>query len=98
MLNTLPHYSDDATIKLNYHYNIRSIVAIAPVDGQYTPGGTKTRLKDIDYFVIHGAQDTDVNSFAGNKQFDRIRFTDNHYHFKAGLYVYGANHGQFNTS
>ena len=93
LLNTLPHYSDDATIKLNYHYNIKSIVAIAPVDGQYKPGGTKTRLKDIDYFVIHGAQDADVNSYAGNKQFDRISFADNGYHFKAGLYVYGANHG-----
>jgi hypothetical protein len=27
-----------------------------------------------------------------------VRFTDSLYHFKAGLYVYGANHGQFNTS
>lgn len=98
LLNTLPYYSDDATIKLNYNYNIKSIVAIAPVDGQYRPGGTRTRLENINYFVIHGSQDGDVTSFAGSRQFDRIQFTDSTYHFKSGLYVYGANHGQFNTS
>jgi dienelactone hydrolase len=98
LLNTLPYYSDDASIKLDYQYNIQSIIAIAPVDGQYKPGGTRTKLKDINYFVIHGAQDADVNSFAGNRQFDRIAFTDSIYRFKSGLYIYGANHGQFNTS
>ncbi|MFY0630579.1 MAG: hypothetical protein JXR05_09370 [Flavobacteriaceae bacterium] len=98
LLNTLPYYSDDATIKLDYNYNIKSIIAIAPVDGQYAPGNTRTKLKDINYFVIHGSQDGDVTSYAGARQFDRISFTDSIYRFKSGLYVYGANHGQFNTS
>tara|TARA_R110002073_G_scaffold313380_3_gene485311 strand:+ start:19467 stop:21956 length:2490 start_codon:yes stop_codon:yes gene_type:complete len=98
LLNTLPYYSDDATIKLDYNFNIKSIIAIAPVDGQYSPGGTRTKLKNMNYFVIHGAQDGDVSSFAGTRQFDRISFTDSIYRFKSGLYVYGANHGQFNTS
>ena len=98
LLNTLPYYSDDATIPLGYNYNIKSIVAIAPVDGQYAPGNTRTKLKNIDYFTIHGAQDGDVSSFAGSRQYDRITYTDSTYHFKSGLYVYGANHGQFNTS
>ena len=98
LLNTLPYYSDDATIKLDYNFDLKSIIAIAPVDGQYTPGGTRTKLKDINYFVIHGAQDGDVSSYAGNRQFDRVEFTEDAYRFKAGLYVYGANHGQFNTS
>ena len=65
LLNKLPYYSDDATIKLDYNYNIKSIIAIAPVDGQYAPGNTRTKLKDINYFVIHGSQDGDVTSFAG---------------------------------
>lgn len=98
LLNTLPYYSDDATIKLDYNFNIKSIIAIAPVDGQYAPGNTRTKLKDINYFVIHGAQDGDVSSYAGTRQLDRISFTDSIYRFKSGLYVYGANHGQFNTS
>ena len=98
LMNTLPYYSDDATITLNYNFNIKSIIAVAPVDGQYAPGSTRTKLKDIDYFTIHGAQDADVTSFAGSRQFDRITYTDSTYHFKSGLYIYGANHGQFNTS
>jgi len=98
MFNGLPYYPDDASIKFDYDYNINSIVAIAPVDGQYQPGDTRTAIEDVNYFVIHGAQDADVTSFMGSQQYERVKFTDSLYHFKSGLYVYGANHGQFNTS
>jgi dienelactone hydrolase len=98
MLNTLDYYPDDATIKLGYHFNIRGIVAIAPVDGQYKPGGTGTKFENVDYLTIHGAQDADVTSFAGAMQYERIKFTDSIYHFKSAVYIAGANHGQFNTS
>ena len=98
MFNKLPFYPDDASVRFDYHYNIKSIVAIAPVDGQYEPGETRTAFEDVSYFVLHGAQDADVNSYMGSQQYERIRFTDSLYHFKAGVYVYGANHGQFNTS
>lgn len=98
LFNSLDHYPDDASIKLDYHFNIRGIVAIAPVDGQYQPGETLTKIGDVDYFTIHGSQDGDVTSFMGSSQFERIQFTGSNYHFKSGLYVYGANHGQFNTS
>ena len=98
MFNTLSHYPDDATIPFDYNYNIKSVIAIAPVDGQYEPGNTRTKLEDVNYFVIHGAQDADVSSFMGSQQYERVKFSDSTYHFKAGLYVYGANHGQFNTS
>jgi len=96
--NKLPNYPDDADIKLGYNFNIRSIIAIAPCDGQYKPAKNRTSLKNIDYFVLHGAQDGDVRSFMGSQQYERIKFTDNNYHFKTGLYIYGANHGQFNTT
>jgi len=98
MLNALDYYPDDATIKLGYHFNIRAIVAIAPVDGQYKPGGTGTKFENVDYLTIHGAQDADVTSFAGAMQYERIKFTDSTYHFKSAVYISGANHGQFNTS
>ncbi len=98
MFNKLPFYPDDASIKFNYNYNIKSIVAIAPVDGQYEPGNSRTEIEDVSYFVIHGAQDADVSSFMGSQQYERVNFKDSLYHFKSGLYVYGANHGQFNTS
>ncbi len=98
MFNKLPYYPDDASIKFNYNYNIKSIIAIAPVDGQYEPGNSRTEIEDVSYFVIHGAQDADVSSFMGSQQYERVNFKDSLYHFKSGLYVYGANHGQFNTS
>jgi dienelactone hydrolase len=98
MFNKLPFYPDDASIKFNYNYNIKSIIAIAPVDGQYEPGNSRTVIEDVSYFVIHGAQDADVSSFMGSQQYERVNFKDSLYHFKSGLYVYGANHGQFNTS
>ncbi|MEM1258049.1 MAG: hypothetical protein AAGH81_05935 [Bacteroidota bacterium] len=98
LFNALSYYPDDASVRFDYNYAIRSIVAIAPVDGQYQPGDTRTAIKDLDYFVIHGAQDADVRSFMGSQQYERVTFADSLYHFKSGLYVYGANHGQFNTS
>jgi len=98
LLNKLTHYPDDATITLDYNYTINSIIAIAPVDGQYEPGNTRTSLKDINYFVMHGSQDGDVSSYAGSKQYERITFSDSTTFIKSGLYIQGANHGQFNTS
>ncbi|SDM97453.1 alpha/beta hydrolase [Kriegella aquimaris] len=97
MFNKLPFYPDDASIKFDYNFNIKSIVAIAPMDGQYEPAGSRTEIEDIDYFVIHGSQDADVSSYMGSQQYERITFKDSLYHFKSGLYIYGANHGQFNT-
>jgi dienelactone hydrolase len=98
MLNDLEYYPDDASIKLGYHFNIRGIVAIAPVDGQYKPGDSRTKFENVNYLTIHGAQDADVTSFAGAMQYERIKFTDSAYHFKSTVYISGANHGQFNTT
>ncbi|MCS5490196.1 poly(ethylene terephthalate) hydrolase family protein [Algoriphagus limi] len=98
MLNQLDFYPDDASIPLGYHFDIQSVIAIAPVDGQYKPGNSLTKIENVSYLGIHGAQDSDVESFDAAKQFERISFTDSAYHFKAGIYIAGANHGQFNTS
>lgn len=98
MFNKLPFYPDDASVKFDYNYNIKSIAAIAPVDGQYEPGESIIEIEDINYFVIHGAQDADVSSFMGSQQYERVKFKDSLYHFKSGVYVYMVNHGQFNTS
>lgn len=98
LLNKMPLYYDDATIPMDYGFNIESVVAIAPVDGQYEPGESRTALTDVNYLVLHGAQDADVSSFAGSKQYERIHFSEDSDLFKASLYIQGANHGQFNTS
>jgi len=98
VFNRLPFYPDDARVAFDYGFGIHGVAAIAPVDGQYKPAGTPTRLQNLDYFVLHGSHDGDMQSFHGQRVLERVRFTDGAFHFKAGLYVHRANHGQFNTS
>ena len=104
--NRLKHYPDDATKRFDFGFGIRSIVAIAPVDGQYKPADVPTPLDDINYLVIHGSHDGDVSSFSGNRQYERVRYPDasrsgasprDTTYFKSAFYVYRANHGQWNT-
>lgn len=97
-LNKLNTYPDNGSIKLDYKYNIRSVVAIAPVDGDVKPAGKSIELKDVNYLVIHGSDDMDVTSFMGYSQYKRVTFTFGTENYKASVYVYGANHGQFNNS
>jgi dienelactone hydrolase len=95
--NRLQRYPDDARVKFDFGFNIRSVVAIAPVDGQYMPTGQSTPLENLDYLLLQGAHDSDVSFFSGDRQYKRIKFTDDRYWFKTSLYIYRANHGQFNT-
>jgi hypothetical protein len=98
LFSTLPHYPDDGRELFDFNFNIRSIISIAPSDRQYEPAGTGTPLKDINYFVMHGSHDADVQSFLGMRQFNRLGFSEDFHGFKSALYIYRANHGQFNTS
>ncbi len=93
----LAHHPDDASVPLNYDFDIRVVAAIAPVDGQYMPGNRRLPLEDVDYLVLHGAHDMDVITFMGARQYARIAFSGEQERFKAALYIYGANHGQFNS-
>lgn len=95
--NRLPAYPDDASVPFDYGFGIRSVIAIAPVDGQYRPASRGTPLENVNYFSIQGSHDADMRSFHGALQYERVRFTDGEPWFKALLYVYGANHGQFNS-
>ena len=95
--NKLPRYPDDARVTFNFRFDIRTLVAIAPVDGQYRPADQGTPLSDINYLVLHGAHDSDVSTFMGQRQFQRIRFTGHGTWRKSAIYIYRANHGQFNT-
>jgi len=78
-------------------YEIGAVIAIAPTDGQYKPNGSYTKLKDINYLLVYGTHDMDVSYNAGGNQYKRIHLTDDQY-FKSQILVYGASHGQFNSS
>lgn len=95
--NVLSHYPDDASLTFDFNYDIKGIVSIAPVDGQYLPTGRKVVAENVSYLTFHGSHDGDVTSFHGLRIYDRLRFTDDQFHFKAAVYVYRANHGQWNT-
>ncbi len=90
LFNRLAYDPDDASIQFRYGYPIKAVVAIAP-------SGESRVLNDVNYLTIQGAQDADVSSFLGSGQWDHVRFSGDADFFKSELYVYGANHGQFNT-
>jgi dienelactone hydrolase len=95
--NNLIHYPDDATMRFDYNYPIKAVMAIAPVEGQYKPAGQGRIIENVSYLVIQGANDADVASFMGSQQWERVKFNGDGPWFKAELYIYRANHGQFNT-
>ena len=95
--NKLRFYPDDAKQKFDFHFAIKAIVSIAPVDGQYKPAGQFTPYENVNYLVIHGSHDGDVSSFHGLRMFERLRFTDGKPYFKSAIFMYRANHGQWNT-
>jgi len=97
LFNNMDYYPDDATIRFHYRFPIQSVVAIAPADGQYKPAGEWRIVKDVNYFTLQGANDADVSSFDGSRQWDHVRFSGTGDFFKSELYIYRANHGQFNT-
>jgi len=95
--NRLDRYPDDASLEFDFGFGIRSIIAIAPVDGQYLPTGRLVPVSNVSYMVLHGSHDGDVTSFHGLRLYNRLAFTDGREHFKTAIYMYRANHGQWNT-
>lgn len=97
VFNRLKHYPDDATVTFDYDFAIKSIVSIAPVDGQYKPAGRYAPVRDVNYLTLHGSHDADVTQFQGDRIFNRLKLRPGSEQFKASVYAYRANHGQFNT-
>ncbi|MFA8434903.1 MAG: hypothetical protein ACEPOZ_10345 [Marinifilaceae bacterium] len=95
--NKLKYYPDDARVAFDFDFNIRSVIAIAPIDGQYKPSNQSTPLENINYLLLQGSHDADVSFFSGDRQYKRIQFSNGKEYFKTSIYIYRANHGQFNT-
>ncbi|MEQ9413725.1 MAG: hypothetical protein RIF39_07835 [Cyclobacteriaceae bacterium] len=92
--NTLSHFPDDANEKFDFNFGIKGVLSIAPTDKRYD---RRINLENVNYLSIQGSYDSDEASFFGYRQYQRITFTDTTFYFKSGLYVHGANHGQFNS-
>ena len=93
--NKLKFFPDDANVKFNFNFGIKGVVAIAPTDKRYE---RRMKLENINYLTLQGSYDSDEASFFGQRQYQRITFSDSAFYFKSGLYIHGANHGQFNSS
>ena len=97
LLNSEGVNPNNGKTRLNYGFNIRSIIAIAPTVDQYKLASKSVQLEDVNYMVLHGANDQDVYQFSGLKQYKNIRFTGKGDYLKTALYCAGCNHGQFNS-
>lgn len=97
LFNGYDNYPENGTVKFDYHYNIKSIIAIAPTVNQYRPADHSVALEDVNYLLLHGAADRDVTKFMGMSQYENITFSGRGDYLKTALYIAGANHGQFNA-
>ncbi|GEK09498.1 hypothetical protein PPE03_17470 [Pseudoalteromonas peptidolytica] len=91
---TLPH-SDEA---LDLGFNIRAVIALAPMDGQYLHTDGSNILKNTNYLVLQGGHDADVYQFLGSQQWQRTSFDDGGDYLKQLIYFYRGNHINFNQS
>jgi dienelactone hydrolase len=93
--NRLPCLPDDCAVRFDFGFSIRAIAALAPVDDDYDPANQPVPIEGVSYLVLHGSHDGDVATFEGLRAFRRARVPGEG--FKAAVYVYRANHSQFNT-
>jgi dienelactone hydrolase len=96
-LNRVPCLPIDCHVRFDFGFSIQALVALAPIDGSSEDASEPPAVDNVSYLVLHGSHDGDVSSFEGLRAFKRARFTDGRDRFKAAVYVYRANHGQFNT-
>jgi hypothetical protein len=86
-----------------YRFALSAVAAIAPTDRQYEPLTGPTVIPDR-YFLVHGSRDGDVSTFEGYNTYNRAHAVDlanptvSDGQLKALLWVYGANHNQFNSA
>lgn len=87
---------DNGMMLLDYPFSIDTVIAISPTEGMYLPSEMELTLKDVNYMVLHGAQDMDVASFMGANMFRKTDVSNKG--VKAQVYIQHANHGQFNSN
>jgi hypothetical protein len=86
-----------------YRFGLTAVAAIAPTDRQYQPLTGPTVVPDR-YFLIHGSRDGDVSTFEGYNTYNRAHAVDaanatvSDGRLKALLWVFRANHNQFNRA
>ncbi|NLP53063.1 hypothetical protein [Bacillus sp. RO1] len=97
LFNELDRFPNNAKVSLNFDFSIKSLIGLSPGDGRFKPGDQPVSLQDVNYLTLQGGNDTDHTNYLGMKQFQRVSFSEDFDGFKSSVYIYGANHGQFNS-
>ncbi|TVR53512.1 MAG: hypothetical protein EA426_17825 [Spirochaetaceae bacterium] len=101
VFNRFSAYPDDVTVPFEYGLPIRAVISVAPIEGQYRPADRSLTVPpDVDYLVLHGSHDGDVSEHFGLRFVNRAPLPGAESSpdaIRAGIWIYGANHGQFNT-
>lgn len=92
VFNRLPAFPDNALEKFDFGFGIKGVVALAQTDYRYE---RRMQLEGTSFLALQGSYDSDEDSFYGLRQYGRTALGDSV--FKAGVFIHGANHGQFNT-
>ncbi|MBW7460500.1 alpha/beta hydrolase, partial [Paenibacillus sepulcri] len=88
-------FASDASLKRLGDIRIQAVIGIAPTDK--TVDKQLAALKDTYYLTLQGANDGDVDTYTGERQYIRSAFSPGSDRFKAALYIAQANHSRFNT-
>ena len=91
--NELKTFPDNGNVELDYNFNIKGIVTLAPTDYRYF---RNYGLQNINYLSVQGSMDSDEDSFFGIRQANRLENSNSFSDFN--ILIEGANHSQFNTS
>ncbi len=83
---------------LDFNFSIKAVIALAPTDGQYKYEHSSNILNNVNYMILQGGHDTDAAQYLGSRQWLRTCFDDGNRHIKSALYIYRANHWNFNQS
>ncbi|WP_060666045.1 poly(ethylene terephthalate) hydrolase family protein [Bacillus sp. CHD6a] len=97
LFNELDRFPNNAKVSLNFDFSIKSLIGLSPGDGKFKPGDQPVSLQDVNYLTLQGGNDTDHTNYLGMRQFQRVTFSEGFDGFKSSVYIYGANHGQFNS-
>lgn len=81
-----------------FNFSIKAVIALAPMDGQYLHADGANIIRNTNYLVLQGGHDADVYQYLGSRQWMRTDFDDGQNYLKQALYIYRANHINFNQS
>lgn len=97
LFNRISRYPDDAKIKFDFNFNIKSLAAIAPGSEKYKSDRNSPLLINQNLLCIQGVHDSLSTGQGGTKLYNGLSFKDNNYWFKSFIYTYRSNHRQFNS-